>query len=216
VTDEPEPPDAPEPTPGPPADAPPADASAADAPPAAGRLLVAVPALRDPNFVRSVVLLLDHDEAGSFGVILNRPTTLDVGEVLASWRSLVTGDPVVHQGGPVAQDSALGLAAVAGGPEDEEPLGFRRVWGVLGLIDLDADVATLGPQLRSLRIFAGYAGWGPGQLDAELAEGSWIVIDALPGDAFDEHAQDLWQAVLRRQPGRLAWLATYPSDPSLN
>ncbi len=181
-----------------------------------GRLLVAAPALTDPNFDRTVVLLLDHDESGSLGVVINRPTELDVGEVLAGWRAHVTGDPVVHAGGPVAPDSALGLAALPGPVDGEEPAGFRRVTGPVGLIDLDADPGDLGPRLSALRIFAGYAGWGPGQLDAELAQDAWIVVDGLPQDAFVADPSDLWRVVLRRQPGRLAWLAAFPSDPQLN
>lgn len=184
--------------------------------PRAGRLLVATPALDDPNFARTVVLLLDHDESGSLGVVLNRPTGLDVGEVLPSWRSHVTGDPLVFAGGPVALDSALGLAAVPGPPDGEEPAGFRRVAGPLGLIDLDSPPEVLGPALSGLRIFAGYAGWAPGQLDAELAEVAWIVVESRPPDPFDPGAELLWRTVLARQPGRLAWLARFPSDPALN
>jgi putative transcriptional regulator len=184
--------------------------------PAAGRLLIAAPSLVDPNFDRSVVLLLDHDEQGSLGVVLNRPTDLDVADVLPSWRDRLTGDPVVFKGGPVALDSALGLAAVPGPVDGEEPPGFRRVAGPLGLIDLDADPEVLGPALTDLRIFVGYAGWGPDQLAGELAEDAWFVVASLPTDAFAADAAGLWRGVLRRQPGELAWVANFPPDPTLN
>jgi putative transcriptional regulator len=120
---------------------------------------------------------------------------------------------VVFQGGPVALDSALGLATVPGGAE---PLGWRRVHGGVGLVDLDAPPEVLAAELGSLRIFAGYAGWGPGQLEAELAAGAWFVVDSEPGDAFSPEPEGLWRSVLRRQRGSLALVATYPEDPALN
>ncbi|MFI7892538.1 YqgE/AlgH family protein [Streptomyces sp. CACIS-1.16CA] len=178
-----------------------------------GRLLVAAPALTDPNFDRAVVLLLDHDEEGSLGVVLNRPTPVGVGDILASWAAL-TGEPdVVFQGGPVSLDSALGVAVI---PGDEGPLGWRRVHGAIGLIDLEAPPELLGPALGSLRIFAGYAGWGPGQLEGELTEGAWYVVESEPGDVSSPRPEQLWRAVLRRQRSELAMIATYPDDPSLN
>jgi putative transcriptional regulator len=178
-----------------------------------GRLLVATPALTDPNFDRSVVLLLDHDEEGSLGVVINRPTPVDVEDVLPDWAKLATAPAVVFQGGPVAMDSALCLAAIPGGAE---PAGFRLVHGVAGLIDLDTPAGQLAADVGSLRIFAGYAGWGPGQLEGELADGAWYVVESEPGDAFSADPERLWRAVLRRQRGELAMVATYPEDPTLN
>jgi putative transcriptional regulator len=183
----------------------------------AGRLLVSTPALRDPNFLHAVVLVLDHDEEGSLGVVINRPTELRITDVLPPWSGLAATPDVVFQGGPVSLDSALGLAAVDSvDGEDEEPLGFRRVTGPLGLIDLDAPPELLAAELRGLRIFAGYAGWGPGQLESELEQGAWYVVEAEPGDAFSPAPHDLWRSVLRRQRGELALVATCPEDPSLN
>jgi putative transcriptional regulator len=178
-----------------------------------GRLLVATPALADPNFDRSVVLLLDHDEEGALGVVLNRPTPVDVTDVLVPWSKLVTAPTVVFQGGPVAMDSALAIASVPGGGE---PLGWRRVHGGLGLVDLDVPPELVAPDFGSLRIFAGYAGWGPGQLEGEIAEGAWYIVDSEPGDAFSPDPDRLWRAVLRRQRGELAMVATYPEDPTMN
>lgn len=184
-----------------------------------GRLLVATPALADPNFDRAVVLLLDHDEEGSLGVVLNRPTPVGVGDVLEPWANLAGSPQVVFQGGPVSLDSALGLAVVPGEPrdgEDGEPLGWRRVFGAIGLVDLEAPPELLAAELGSLRIFAGYAGWGPGQLEDELVEGAWYVVESEPGDVFSPDPEQLWRSVLRRQRSELAMVATYPDDPSLN
>ncbi|MFG2196314.1 YqgE/AlgH family protein [Streptomyces sp. NPDC048639] len=184
-----------------------------------GRLLVATPALADPNFDRAVVLLLDHDDEGSLGVVLNRPTPVGVGDILESWAGL-TGEPgVVFQGGPVSLDSALGVAVVPGEPGTpvgEGPLGWRRVHGAIGLVDLEAPPELLAAALGSLRIFAGYAGWGPGQLEDELVEGAWYVVESEPGDVSSPDPEQLWRSVLRRQRNELAMVATYPDDPSLN
>lgn len=190
--------------------------------PRAGRLLVAAPALGDPNFARSVVLLLEHSDEGSLGVIINRPTDLMVVEVLDSWSPLASDPDVVFQGGPVGLDGALALAALrdrarVGSPADlPQPDGWRRVYGDLGLVDLDAEPEVLAASLRSLRIFAGYAGWGPRQLEAELAQEAWYVVDSEPSDAFSAQPERLWGDVLRRQRGEIAFAATRPADPTLN
>jgi putative transcriptional regulator len=181
-----------------------------------GRLLVATPALADPNFDRAVVLLLDHDDEGSLGVVLNRPTLVDVEDVLETWADLAGRPQVVFQGGPVSLDSALALAVVPGEVATSEPLGWRRVHGAIGLVDLEAPPELLAAELGSLRIFAGYAGWAPGQLEDEVDEGAWYVVDSEPGDVFSPDPERLWRAVLRRQRNELAMVATYPDDPSLN
>ncbi|MDP9394101.1 MAG: YqgE/AlgH family protein [Actinomycetota bacterium] len=179
----------------------------------AGRLLVASPALGDPTFQRAVILVLDHDEDGTLGVVINRPTPVPVADVLPDWQPYTSGPGVVFQGGPVALDSALALASVPGGGE---PLGWRRVVGGLGLVDLDAPPEVLVPELAAMRIFAGYAGWSAGQLDMELEQRAWYVVDSEPGDVFTTDPTALWRAVLRRQRGDLAFVSTYPEDPSLN
>jgi putative transcriptional regulator len=185
----------------------------------AGRLLVATPLLGDPNFRRAVVLVVeDEADEGTLGVVLNRPTKTPVQQVLESWTDLVTRPSVVFQGGPVSPNSALGLAIV---PGEDEPLGWRELDGTalksrLGLVDLDAPPQLLEGGIASLRVFAGYAGWGPGQLQAEIEEGAWYVIPAEPADAFAAEPERLWRAVLRRAGGTLALVATYPDDPALN
>lgn len=183
-----------------------------------GRLLVATPALGDGTFDRSVVLLLDHDEEGALGVVVNRPTPIDVADVLPSWRPYLNDPAVLFQGGPVALDSALGLAVVSAPPGAEEPPGWRRVVGGLGLVDLDVAPDQLATSVQMLRIFAGYSGWAPGQLEDELREGAWYVVPASRSfaDVFSAEPDRLWRAVLRRQGGDLAMVSTYLDDPSLN
>jgi putative transcriptional regulator len=185
-----------------------------------GLLLVATPQLDDPNFRRSVVLVVEHDmEGGTLGVVLNRPTEVPVDRVLPPWAELVTGPSVVFQGGPVALDNALALARL---PGEDEPLGWRALDGGspevarVGLVDLDAPPALLAPELLQLRVFAGYAGWSAGQLRTEIEEGAWYLVPAEAGDVFAGDPDRLWREVLRRQGGDLAFVSTFPEDPTLN
>lgn len=178
----------------------------------AGNVLVATPALVDPNFAHTVVLLLDLDD-GALGVVLNRPSSVTVAEILPGWDDALAGPDVLFQGGPVATDSALAVAALT---SDDEPVGFRRLFGRTGIVDLDAPAEILLPALSDMRVFAGYAGWGAGQLEAEVAEGSWYVLQAGPDDVFSGDPEGLWAHVLRRQPGELAWVSTRPLDPGMN
>jgi putative transcriptional regulator len=184
-----------------------------------GRLLVATPMLGDPNFRRTVVLVVEHEsDQGTLGVVLNRPTKVPVGQVLEPWTDLATSPSVVFSGGPVAPNSALALALV---PGTDEPVGWHPLDGTpamsrLGLVDLDAPPGLIAPAVARLRVYAGYAGWGEGQLKAEIEEGAWYVVSAEPDDAFCAEPERLWPAVLRRQGGELAWVATYPDDPGLN
>jgi putative transcriptional regulator len=187
--------------------------------PKAGRLLVATPLLGDPNFRRTVVLIVEHEEIqGTLGVVLNRPTAVEVSQVLDQWTDLTSEPSVVFRGGPVAPSSALALALI---PGNDEPIGWRALDGApalarLGLLDLDTPPKLLGPAITSMRVYAGYAGWSPGQLEAEIDEGAWYVLSAEPGDAFVPEPELLWRQVLRRQEGDLAFLATYPDDPAMN
>ncbi|HEX5016034.1 MAG TPA: YqgE/AlgH family protein [Actinomycetes bacterium] len=182
-----------------------------------GRLLVASPELGDPNFSRTVVLLVDHDESGALGVVLNRPSTTDVGEILPEWHLYAAPPQVVFQGGPVGRDSALALASrLDGKGEDGEPLGFRHVHAGIGLIDLDGPAELIAGEITSMRVFAGYAGWGSDQLEAEIDQGAWFVVDAEPQDLASTDPEQLWTDVLRRQPPPLAVVATFPEDPTMN
>jgi putative transcriptional regulator len=181
--------------------------------PATGSLLIAAPPMADPNFARTIVLLLDTGESGALGVVLNRPTELEVADVLEPWAELVASPSVLFQGGPVETDAALAVATVAA---DDDPVGWRRVFGSTGLVDLDAPVEILASAVSAIRIFAGYAGWGSGQLEAEIEEGAWYVVPAEPHDPFLDDPDTLWSRVLRRQGGQLAMMATMPAEPGLN
>nr|WP_246284299.1 YqgE/AlgH family protein [Nocardioides perillae] len=180
----------------------------------AGLLLVATPELLDPNFADAVVLLLDVDADGALGVVVNRPSPVLVGDVLGEWGEAASEPEVLFRGGPVSTEGALAVGRLA--DPTAAPPGFRAVLGEVGVVDLDAPVAVVGAALRDLRVFAGYAGWGAGQLEAEVEEGSWYVVPGEPGDAFRADTRALRRDVLRRQPGELAWQATRPADPALN
>jgi len=181
-----------------------------------GRLLVASPQLGDPNFERSVVLMLDHGADGALGVVLNRPTGLPVDEILEAWSDLALAAPpaVVFRGGPVSPDAVIGLART----EAEEPAGpqWRFVLAGIGTVDLAVVPADQPVAVAGVRMFAGYAGWSPDQLEDELAEGAWIVLEAAAADIFTTDAGRLWHDVLQRQGGKLALLASYPPHPSVN
>ncbi|MGI8612504.1 MAG: YqgE/AlgH family protein [Nocardioidaceae bacterium] len=181
-----------------------------------GKLLVATPALVDPNFARSVVLVLDDDRSGTLGVVLNRPLDLAVDEVLPDWDGDVVEPESLFGGGPVAVDSALAVGVLAGGDGAGTPLGWRPMFGRVGLVDLDAPTEVLSGALSGLRIFAGYAGWTADQLHVEIEEGAWLVLEVHDSDILTAAPTQLWSAVLRRQPGELRLLSTYPPDPALN
>jgi putative transcriptional regulator len=177
----------------------------------AGRLLVALPALDDPNFERTVVLLLDHDEEGALGVVLNRASEVPVHEALVDWARLAAEPAVVFGGGPVEPTAvvALGRTPVRVVPEGRQPLLDQ-----VRLVDVSDDPGS--SEVDQVRVFAGYAGWGPGQLEGEIEMGAWAAIDAQPGDVFTDAPTQLWARVLGRQPGRLRLLASFPDDPSTN
>ncbi|MBA2460646.1 MAG: YqgE/AlgH family protein [Actinobacteria bacterium] len=170
-----------------------------------GCLLVATPTLLDPNFLRAVVLVAEHGEAGAMGVVLNRPSETSVGDALPELASLAGDGEPLFVGGPVAEGSVLALAEVDD-PDDAAEL----VLGDVGFVQ-DPDVAV-----RRGRVFLGYAGWSAGQIEAELRDDSWIVVPAEPDDIFSDEPDELWSRVLRRQGGGLALIASMPLDPSVN
>ena len=196
--------------------------------PLAGRLLVATPVIGDPNFHRSVVFLLDHGESGALGVVINRPTDVDLGESLPGWDDRAAAPGVVFVGGPVEQAGAIGLGRVAPGTPFEEPWagqGEEGPWspvlaGLEGVGPLATVALTCDPSevegIDAVRVFVGYAGWGPGQLEGELLQEAWVVADARPADLWSADPEGLWGRVLRRQGGTTAWLSLYPLDPSAN
>src|SRR5919206_4315971 len=182
-----------------------------------GSALVAAPGLRDPNFHRTVVLIIEHQPAaGTVGVVLNRPSDVPVDDVLPLWGELATVPRALYVGGPMQQRAALCVAALPAGVDADRTEGMIKVRGSLALVDLDADPDLMAPRLRGLRVFAGYAGWGEGQLAAEINRGDWLVVPALAEDVLAPPGTDLWSRILRRQGLPLALLATYPADPVLN
>lgn len=177
-----------------------------------GQLLVASPSLLDPNFRRSVVLVAEHsEEEGAMGLVLSRPSGTTVVEAVPLLEPLVEPGAVVHVGGPVESSSVLVLAEFED-PDDAAAVVFDGV----GFMSADADPDSLAPVTLRARVFAGYAGWGAGQLESELEEESWLVLDPEASDIFAPDAADLWSTVLHRQGGALALLARMPPDPSMN
>jgi putative transcriptional regulator len=179
-----------------------------------GKLLIAEPMLGDPNFDRTVVLMIEHTDEGALGVVLNRPTDLEVDAVLHEWADLAATPPVLYMGGPVEQNGVLALGRRR--PDAGAVPGWTAVLGDVGTVDLHLGPDDVAAGLDGIRFFAGYSGWGGGQLEAELAEGAWLVVDADAGDVFVPDTDAMWRAVLRRQGGRTAMLAHFPAHPSLN
>ena len=181
--------------------------------PLLGRLLVATPALLDPNFARSVVLICQQHDDGALGVILNRPLEADLADHFPEWQHLASRPPHIFEGGPVQREIAV---AVGRHDADETGAGWTEVSAELGLLDLNRHPADLWGELHALRIFSGYAGWSAHQLEGEIAEHAWFVVDAVPSDPFSEEPDRLWEQVLRRQQGPFSMYATFPPDPGLN
>ena len=189
-----------------------------------GYLLVATPAVDDPNFWRRVILLLDHGVHGALGVVLDRPGGVGVEQLLPQWRPLATAPAELFTGGPVARNSLIGLVrlgsrgdAVEGSPGC--PVGWRLLVDddrPIGTVDLAADPALLEGTVVGARLFSGYAGWESGQLEDEIEEGSWYVVRAEARDPISADPEGLWRRVLRRQGGALALVSGFPADPAHN
>ena len=176
-----------------------------------GHLLIATPTLNDPDFLRSVVLIAEHSEEGAMGLILNRPLEVLVVDAVEPLAALVEADAAVYQGGPVEPQAVLALAEFSD-PSAAVSLAFDGI----GFVSSDPDIETLCDVVQRARVFAGYAGWSPGQLEEELAEDAWIVEPARPEDVFAEDAGELWATVLRRRGAVGTMLSMMPRDPSLN
>lgn len=176
-----------------------------------GQLLVAAPSLLDPNFSRTVVLIGEHGDEGAMGVVLNRRSDVTVDEAVPALNEIVDGEDLVHVGGPVHPQAIV----VLGEFDDPERAGVL-VFGAVGFLPGEiGDAGDLGDLARA-RVFAGYAGWGPGQLEGELEEEAWIIEPPLREEIFSDDASGLWATVLRRKGRRYALLSTMPLDPSLN
>lgn len=186
-----------------------------------GHLLVAEPALRDPNFSRTVVYLIEHSAGGALGLVLNRPGQVTVRDAIPSWGTYIAGDERVFVGGPVNPEGAICLARAADGStfppvDDDEPAPLRPITPTIAVVDLHRDPSDVPSGVSELRIFGGYAGWSGGQLEGELAAGGWYVLSAADDDVFCPEPAVLWHDVLRRQPGELRSRAFFPEDPSVN
>jgi putative transcriptional regulator len=178
-----------------------------------GKLLIATPALGDPNFDRTVVLVLEHGTEGTLGIVLNRPTETPIVEAIPDWAALASPPAVVYLGGPVGVGTIIALGESR---SDLAPPGTEVVSDRLVAVDLSLDPAPLAPLISALRVWTGYAGWAPGQLEEELAQDAWFVVDADDSDATTTEPTNLWRTVLGRQPGTLAWFSNFPEDPAHN
>ena len=176
-----------------------------------GQLLLASPALMDPNFRRAVVLVGVHSEEGAMGVVLKRPSEVTVSEAVPQLEQTVKEQEPVYVGGPVQPSSVVFLAEFL----DPTPAGLL-VLGRIGFPAPDAGIDELTEATARRRVFAGYAGWGEGQLDAEVDQGDWIAHSAVPDDVFTEVPEELWSRVLTRMGGSYALIARMPPDPSVN
>lgn len=177
-----------------------------------GALLIASPTLLDPNFYRSVVLIMGHNDEGAIGVVLDRPLDMAAAEFVEDWQTMLTPPSRIYEGGPVQRETAIGVARRTGfGSSDT----WEPVLGSLGFVDLARPPEEF-PGVEDLRVFSGYAGWGPDQLDLEIAIGSWFPVEAAVDDVFDPVPHTLWERVLKRQQSGLALYANYPDDPRDN
>lgn len=176
-----------------------------------GHLLVAGPALDDPSFRRTVVLVGEHGDEGAMGVVLNRVSDVTVEEAVPPMALLTARDELVYLGGPVQPQAVVVLADFAD-PSQAEVMVVDNVGFLPGEVDAVDDLG----ELRSVRVFAGYAGWGPGQLEGELAEGAWVILPARTSDVFTSAPDHLWKDVLRREGGAYRALAMLPDDPRVN
>jgi putative transcriptional regulator len=172
-----------------------------------GHLLISSPVLQDPNFRRTVVLMTHHDDEGAMGLVLSRPSELRVVDAVPELAVLPGTDDNVYVGGPVQPEAVVVLV-----DHDSEP--ELPIVGNSAFMPADADLDELDA-VRA-RVFAGYSGWGPGQLEGELQESSWIVVPAEPDDAFAADPDELWRTVLHRKGGKFTLIATMPYDPKLN
>lgn len=168
--------------------------------------------MRDPNFDRTVIFVLEHGPEGALGLIINRPSELPVAGTIDEWAVHAAIPATIFIGGPVSTSSVIALATADPKPTTER---WSPITGRIGTVDLEGDPKDV-PGLGAVRLFAGYAGWEAGQLEGELLLESWFVIEARAGDITDSEPATLWSRVLGRQPGALGRLKNYPDDPWVN
>ncbi len=177
-----------------------------------GSLLIASPAVQDPRFRKTVVLVAEHTDDGAMGVVLNRPAESTVGSAVPELEPVTGSDEHVHIGGPVSETAVTVLAEF-----EDTSAAALLIEGDLGFVGAQAGgPVEVAGAVRRTRVFAGHAGWSAGQLEEEMEEESWIVVPASRDDVFTEAPEDLWERILRRKGGDYAVIATLPDDPSLN
>lgn len=182
----------------------------------AGTLLLANTDLMEPTFRRSAIYIVEHNDGGTLGVVLNRPSETAVHNVLPQWSDLAAKPKTMFIGGPVKRDAALCLGTLRVGVDPDGVTGLRHVAGRIVMVDLDADPDLIATAVDGVRIYAGYSGWTIGQLEGEIERDDWIVLSALPSDVLVAPRTDLWSRVLRRQPLPMSLLATHPIDITRN
>ena len=187
------------------------------------KALLATPVIGDERFAQAVILIVNHDDDGALGLVLNEPGYVAVAETLPVWADRTGPPALVFMGGPMSTDRALGLArldvdtpADRGGPAFTGLPGWPDTDDTVGLVDLSADPGDLAASVHSVRVFAGYAGWGPGQLESELSVGAWWTTAVRAADVLGDDPSTLWTRVVARQPGSRALFARFPGDPGLN
>lgn len=187
------------------------------------KALLATPVIGDDRFAQAVILIVNHDDDGALGLVLNEPGYVAVAETLPVWADRAGPPALVFMGGPMSTDRALGLArldvdtpADRGGPAFTSLPGWPDTDDTVGLVDLSADPGDLAASVHSVRVFAGYAGWGPGQLESELSVGAWWTTAVRAADVLGDDPSGLWTRVVARQPGSRALFARFPGDPGLN
>lgn len=184
--------------------------------PSPGMLLIAAPGMQSEIFARSAILLIEHNETLTFGVNLTQRSELAVANLMPEWVGVVAKPQALYIGGPVNQQSVVGLGVTRPGVNMTDAPQLNRLANRLAHIDLRSDVAEIGELVEGMRLFAGYCEWAPGQLAEEIERGDWYVVPALPGDVIMPGRADLWGDVVRRQPMPLPLFSTFPADVSEN
>ena len=183
--------------------------------PTKGRLLVATPPLEDANFDRTVIYVLEHHDDGAIGVVINRPSVEALDEPLDRWIELQSVPSSVFLGGPVEENALIALAKTPE-PLDESGDYLSPVHGTIASADLTADPALVAAEVTGVRVFRGYAGWGPGQLEAEIAQKAWLVIPATQEIVFHPDPSEGWNAALSRKGVIYHIIAQTGFKPSMN
>lgn len=180
----------------------------------AGDLLVSRPDMTDPNFDGTITFLLEHGDDGAVGVMLNRPSELAISDAFPAWSDLAPTPSCVFVGGPVQTNAIIALGRYR---PDAPARATLDLPAGLTSVDLDEQPALARADgLTDVRIFAGYAGWGPGQLESEIANDAWWVVPGFEADVFTDKPESLWADVMGRNGGELRWFAHLPADPSIN